>query len=87
MNAKSTIVKQTKTQVLAEIKKHGQWTGYLAGNKVHPAHVTGGWHLGYYVTVKSKEELEDRITSMLAYLERELGNGIAFWKEVKLKEE
>lgn len=38
--------KQTKSQVIAHVKKHGTWEGWLAGHKVNEFHVNRGWHLG-----------------------------------------
>lgn len=41
--------KLTKTQVHKHIKETGSFKGYMCGNKVNPAHIADGWHLGFYV--------------------------------------
>lgn len=38
--------KMTKTQVRVEIRDHGWFHGFICGNRVNPAHIAGGWHLG-----------------------------------------
>ncbi|WP_445486434.1 hypothetical protein [Niallia sp. 03133] len=33
------MIRRTKRAIIAIIKNKGEWTGYLAVNKVHPAHI------------------------------------------------
>jgi hypothetical protein len=75
------MIKLKKQTVKNIIKNKGSWEGYLVGNKVHPWHIENGWHLGYTVKVESVEELNERINSILYYLEPQLGNNVAFYVE------
>lgn len=75
--------KQTIVQVRNEIKKNGSWEGLAVGNNVAQSHFISGWHLAVPVLFKTETELTDYNNHALAYLNRELGNRIAFYKEVK----
>lgn len=48
-----TLIKMTKTQVIAHVRKHGSWKGYLVGCNVAEYHIVGGWSLGYLVELVS----------------------------------
>lgn len=65
------LVKQTKAQVEATIRKGKHFKGYLCGNKVNPYHINNGWHLGYYIEVDSidafRKEVERFETSLWVY--------------------
>lgn len=43
------LVKQTKGQVIREVKEAGTWKGYIVGCKVAEPHIVGGWSLGFAV--------------------------------------
>ncbi len=45
------LIKETKAQVRARVRKTGEWTGYIVGNNVAECHVVGGWALGFPVTL------------------------------------
>lgn len=72
--------KKTITQVKATIKKEGSWQGLVAPNKVNSFHFEGGWHLGHRQEIKSLNELELLVNGMLFYMEKELGNRVAFYE-------
>lgn len=45
-SGKVRLRKMTKTQVRVEIRDHGWFHGFICGNRVNPAHIADGWHLG-----------------------------------------
>jgi hypothetical protein len=53
----------------------------LVGNKVHPFHFFGGWHLAY--ETKPNQYLEESFEALhnefYFYLDPELGNRVAFY--------
>lgn len=49
--------KMTKTQVIKEIRDAGSWHGFLCGNRVNPAYIAEGWHLGMRADVTSETAL------------------------------
>ncbi len=74
-----TYIKQSITQVRKAIKDDGVWRGLLVGNKVSQHHFENGYCLARYdcfLTIKDAEETRD---IMLFYLDKELGNNIAFY--------
>lgn len=75
-----TFTKKTITQVRKEIATKGTWSGLLVPNKVNSFHFLGGWHLGHEASFSTLEELEAHVNSMLYYMERELGNRVAFYE-------
>lgn len=79
---KQTLVKLTKTQVKARIRKEGYWAGYLAPNKVAPFHVAGGWYCGAYKVLETESAVDYYAETMPFYMEPELGNRVAYWEEV-----
>lgn len=64
-----TLQKLTKTQARNEIKNQGSFQGYLCGNRVNPAHIADGWHLGIETTCTTLEAFDQAV----AQLERGLG--------------
>jgi hypothetical protein len=76
-------IKQTIPQVKNEIFRGGKWSGLMVGNKVNSFHFLNGWHLANEVELTTLEQLEKTRDAMMVYLEKELGNRIAFYKEVK----
>ncbi len=73
-------VKKTITQVRKEIAKNGKWDGLLVPNKINSFHFLDGWHLGHEASFSTLEELETHVNSMLYYMEKELGNRVAFYE-------
>jgi hypothetical protein len=72
-------VKQTISQVRKIIKVSGVWRGLLVGNKVNQFHFENGWHLAHFYEFHSVEELEFCKANTMYYLDRSLGNNIAFY--------
>ena len=76
----TTFTKRTITQVRKEIATKGAWSGLVVPNRVNTFHLLGGWHLGHEASFSTTEELEEHVSSMLYYMERELGNRVAFYE-------
>ena len=43
------LVRQTKVQVKAYVRKNGKWNGYMVGSKVSEYHIARGWCLGFRI--------------------------------------
>ena len=41
--------KQTKTQVIAEVRRVGKWHGWVVGCNVNTYHIKSGWNLGFEI--------------------------------------
>lgn len=50
--------KMTKTQVRKTIQNEGEFHGFICGNKVNPAHIAEGWHLGSPLDMNDLDEFE-----------------------------
>lgn len=74
------MTKKTITQVKKAINTNGSWSGLLVPNKVNKFHSLDGWHLAHEMSISSIEELETTVNSMLYYMDRELGNRVAFYE-------
>jgi hypothetical protein len=85
-----------KHTVLAEVRRLGSWSGYIAPNKVNSGNINSGWHLGmnlkitidrennFYVVASSYhqwEKLEDTLSEFVYYnCMPALGSTVRFWK-------
>lgn len=70
-----------KNKVVSQIKKIGFWSGWIAGNNTHPAHIKEGWGIGVKEEFSSVEQLEKFTEKFLYYLNPELGRYAAFYEE------
>ena len=75
--------KMTIAQVKKAIRDDGTWSGLLVPNNVNSFHFEGGWHLGHKETFTSIDTLEKHVSDCLYYMERELGNRVAFYEILK----
>lgn len=74
-----TINKNTVNKI---IRDTGTWTGYIAPCNVNSFHITGGWCLGYKITVTSIVELDQLIDEFRFYnCGPELGQRVRLWQE------
>jgi hypothetical protein len=75
-----TYTKKTIVQVKKAIRDNGEWIGLVVPNKVNHFHFLNGWHLGHQVIFPNEQILEQTVNGMLAHMERELGNRVAFYE-------
>jgi hypothetical protein len=75
-----TYIKKTITQVKKAIREKGEWSGLLVPNKVNHFHFLNGWCLGRQVILPNEQILEQTVNGMLAHMESELGNRVAFYE-------
>jgi len=75
-SGKHRLRKMTKTQVRNSIRDEGRFNGFICGNRVHPAHIADGWHLGMRLDVDDIEQFETKVDSFetgLTVYQPELG--------------
>ena len=76
------MLKQTKAQVKAAIRRQGVWRGYLVPCRVAPCHIRAGWCLGAHVTFDSLADLAVQVNAYAYYnCNAELGRYVAFYQE------
>lgn len=69
-----------KNTVKAAIRKNGEWSGYIAPDKVSAFHVNNGWHIGMPVTFYNLDQLETTLNDFSYYnCNYELGYRVRFW--------
>ena len=83
-----------KHTMLKQARENGTWIGFASGNKVNSGNVIHCWGLGVYVEITAKkyndlwmysvgetgeQSLEEFEGSMLYYMDRQLGNRVAYW--------
>jgi hypothetical protein len=76
------IRKINKNTIKANFRRGITFEGYISGNNVNSFHILNGWCLGMPVKCETLEELEKICRDFLWYLDKELGNRVAFWIEV-----
>jgi hypothetical protein len=63
--------KMTKTQARVAIRDHGRFHGFICGNRVNPAHIADGWHLGMRIDANDVKlfdtQAADFETSLVIY--------------------
>ena len=81
------LVKQTKTQVKADVKKNGTWHGYIVGSNVAEYHIRHGWHLGFEVNlawdadrnVAVQPDVDEYDSATHTHIKRDLDGLIENW--------
>ncbi|WP_078598620.1 hypothetical protein [Evansella clarkii] len=56
-----TLQKVTKAQVRKVIREKGSFRGFICGNRVNPAHINDGWHLGMQFEAKNVRDFQERV--------------------------
>ena len=82
-----------KHTMLKQARENGVFRGFASGNNVSSGSVIGGWHVGMYVEVTAsknndgtweytvgEQTMEEFENSMLYYMDRQLGNRVAYWQ-------
>lgn len=82
-SGKHRLRKMTKTQVRVEIRDRGWFHGYICGNRVNPAHIADGWHLGMRIDVNDIKQFDtqaDDFGTSMAVHTPELGQYPHFYQ-------
>jgi hypothetical protein len=75
-----TYTKKTISQVKKIMRENGEWSGIVVPNKVNHFHFLNGWCLGRQVILPNEQILEETVDGMMQYMEKELGNRVAFYE-------
>jgi len=74
------MIKQTLTQVRAEIKKNGTWEGWLCPSKCYPS-PSHPFNVSILTKIESLDELKEKVNSFSYYnCNYEVGYNVHYYK-------